>query len=55
MRVSGFTLTDYVRKATIRNALQIYALQERIEGYNKKWHNRTLIMEPSRLSQKVEN
>jgi hypothetical protein len=29
-RVSGCALTDYVRNTTIRNALQIYALEERI-------------------------
>jgi hypothetical protein len=30
--VSGYALTDHVRN-TIRNALQIYALEERIQGH----------------------
>jgi hypothetical protein len=29
-RVSGYTLTDHVRSTTVRNALQIHALEERM-------------------------
>jgi hypothetical protein len=37
-RVSGYRLMNYVCK-TIRNALQTYALEERIEGYKNKCLN----------------
>lgn len=34
-RVSGYTFTDHVRNPTIRNALQIHALEARILDSNK--------------------
>jgi hypothetical protein len=40
--VSGYGITDHVRNTTIRNALQTYAFEERIQVYKHKWHNHIL-------------
>jgi hypothetical protein len=42
--VSGYVLTDLVRNTTVRNALQIYPLEERIQDYKSKWYNHILRM-----------
>jgi hypothetical protein len=43
--VSGCTLTDHVHNTTIRNALQLYALEEIMRGKKKrKRHNHILRM-----------
>jgi hypothetical protein len=46
--VYTYTLTDHVLGAAIRNALQIYDVGERIQGYNNKSHNHILIMDSAR-------
>lgn len=38
-RVSVYALADHVCSTTIQNALQIYALEERIQACRNKWHN----------------
>jgi hypothetical protein len=53
-RVSGYTITDQVRSRAIRNALQIHALEGRIQDLKKPWHNHIVQMD-SRLTQKVKN
>jgi hypothetical protein len=54
--VSGYTTcTDYVRNMIIHNALQMYALEERIQDCKNKWYNHILRMDSSRLIQKVKN
>jgi hypothetical protein len=47
--VSGYIHTD-----CIRSALEIYTLEEIIQDYKSKWHNRVLRMDSSRLAQKVK-
>jgi hypothetical protein len=37
-RISGYALTDHVYSMTICSALQIYALEERIQDYKNKWN-----------------
>jgi hypothetical protein len=49
--VCGYTLTDHVHNMAICNALQICALEERIEDYKNKWHNHILRMDISRLTE----
>jgi hypothetical protein len=53
MRISGYTRAprDDVRNATIRNALQICALEERIQDYRNKWHNHILGIDSLRPTQ----
>jgi hypothetical protein len=54
-RVSGHTLTDHVLNTTMRNALQMYALEERVQGSRSKWRNHFLRMDCSGLTQEVKN
>jgi hypothetical protein len=53
--VSGYTFTDQVRNMTMRYALQMYALEERVQGSRSKWHNHVLRIDASRLDLKVKN
>jgi hypothetical protein len=47
-RVPGYTLTDHT---AIRNALQVYASEQRIQDCKNKWHIHTLRLDSSRLAQ----
>jgi hypothetical protein len=54
--ISGYKIRGHVRNTTIHNALQIYALGERIQDYKRKWHNHILLvrMDSSRLTEIYE-
>jgi hypothetical protein len=47
---SGNVFSDRVRNTIIRNALQMYASEERIAEYRNKWHNHILRIYLSRLT-----
>jgi hypothetical protein len=53
-RASGHTLAHHASN-TIPKALQIYALEERIEDYENNWHNQISRMNVSRLMKKEKN
>jgi hypothetical protein len=53
--VSGYTSTDCLRDTTVRIVLQILDLEERIQDYKNKWHDRNLRMDSSRLNPKIWN
>jgi hypothetical protein len=42
-----------VRNTATRNALQMYDLEERIQGYKNKWHNDILRMDSSKTDPKL--
>jgi hypothetical protein len=50
--ISGYAFTDRVRNTAVSNALQMYALEERIADYKNKWHNHILRMDFSRFNSK---
>jgi hypothetical protein len=54
-RVSGYALTACVRGTTVRIALQIFDLEERIQDYKNKGRYIILRMDSSRLNPEFKN